>query len=175
MVRLVAFDLKEKSEYSQNLLKMFAIFVDITPEVVVRVSLMHPIVHVAEPNSIPALSKQRSLQQAEITSTSRDACVFISLARGRTDRKYLAQIQLHQSQSSPWFLCLRRNSKVVWIAKNNLRPSLAKISQENGFKPCGSAVSTVFLEGRFLDKLPRKKIGGVEIAYHLSKSLDLLS
>lgn len=60
MVRLVAFDLKEKSEYSQNLLKMFAVFVDIAPEVVVRVSLMHPIVHVAEPNSIPALSKQRS-------------------------------------------------------------------------------------------------------------------
>lgn len=139
MVRLVAFDLKEKSKYSQNLLKMFAVLVDISPEVVVRVSLMHPIVHVAEPNSVPVLHVP-----AEITSAGRDrfsACVSISLTGERTGRKYLVQIQLHQSQSNPWFLCLTRSSKVVWIAENNLRPSLAKISQDNGFKPCGSAIT----------------------------------
>lgn len=68
MVRLVANDLKEKSKYSQNPPKMSAIFVDISPEIVVRVSLMHFVVRAAKPNSISALCKQRSLQHAKVTS-----------------------------------------------------------------------------------------------------------
>lgn len=57
MAKLVAYDLKEKSKHSQNLLEMFAIFVDISPEVVVRLSLMHLIVHVAEPVSQHSVSR----------------------------------------------------------------------------------------------------------------------
>lgn len=60
--------MKVKSKYFQNLLKTFAGFVDFSPEVVVRVSLVHLIVHVAEPKSSSALSEQRSLQHAKITS-----------------------------------------------------------------------------------------------------------
>lgn len=67
-MKLVVNGLKDKSKYSHNLLKMFAIFVDISPEIVVRISLMHLIVHVTKPNSISALCKQRSLQHAKVTS-----------------------------------------------------------------------------------------------------------
>lgn len=56
-VSLAAFDLREKSKYSQNLLKILAIFVEISPKAkrTLRVSLMHHIVHVAEANSVTAL------------------------------------------------------------------------------------------------------------------------
>lgn len=111
MVSLAAFDLREKSKYSQNLLKILAIFVEISPKAILRVSLTHHIVHVAEPNSVTALCKQKSLQHAKITSVPRSI--------GRTDRKYLVQIQLLLSPSNPWFLCLTRSSEVVWIEKNN--------------------------------------------------------
>lgn len=70
-VSLAAIDLKEESKYSQNLLKIVAIFVDISPKVILRVSLMHLSVHVAEPNSVTALCKQQSLQHAKITSVPR--------------------------------------------------------------------------------------------------------
>lgn len=82
MVSLAAFDLKEKSKYSQNLLKIVVIFVDISPEIIPEVSLLCHIVHGTEPNSITALYKQRSLHHAKITPVLQ---VSISLTVDRTN------------------------------------------------------------------------------------------